>query len=72
MDGTVPQHRDSHASSSHEFSLLREVWIWVNTVFILITRNTEIARSAGGPKSQGPHAEDAMAKPYFVLKKLVI
>ena len=31
----------------------------MNTVFILTTRKTEIARSATGPKSQGPHAEDA-------------
>ena len=33
---------------------LREVWIWVNTVFILTSRKTEIARSARGPKSPGP------------------
>ena len=33
--------------------LLREVWIWVNTVFILISLKTEIARSVRGPKSQG-------------------
>ena len=46
--------------------------IWVNTVFILISLKTEIARSVTGPKSQGPHAEDAMAKPYLVLKILVL
>ena len=38
-------------------------------MFILISIKTEIARSAQGPK-QGPHAEDAMAKPYLVLKNL--
>ena len=49
----------------------RDVRIWVNTVFILISLKTEIARSVNGPKLQGPHAEDAMAKPYLVLKNLV-
>ena len=39
--------------------------IWVNTVFILTSLKTEIARSVNGPKLQGPHAEDAMAKPYL-------
>ena len=33
---------------------LREVRIWVNTVFILIFRKTEIARSARAPQSHGP------------------
>ena len=51
---------------------LREVWIWVNTVFILTSLKTEIARSVKGPKLQGPHAEDAMAEPYLVLRILVI
>ena len=40
----------------------RDVRIWVSTVFILISLKTEIARSVKGPKLQGPHAEDAMAK----------
>ena len=30
--------------------------IWVNTVFILISLKTEIARSVIGPKLQGPRA----------------
>ena len=51
---------------------MREVRIWVNTVFILISRKTEIARSVRGPKSQGPRAEDAMAEPYLVQNILVI
>ena len=53
----------------HFWSLrLREVRIWVNTVFVLISRNTEIARSVRGPKLQGPRAEDALAEPYLVQK----
>ena len=45
---------------------LREVRIWVSTMFILISRKTEIARSARGPKSQGLRAEDALAVSYLV------
>ena len=47
--------------------LQRDVRIWVNTIFTLTPLKTEIARSVSGPKLQGPHAEDAMAKPYLVL-----
>ena len=39
--------------------------IWVSTVFLLTSRKTEIARSARGPKLQGPR----LAEPYFVQKK---
>ena len=35
-------------------------------MFRLISLKTEIARSARGPKLQGPRAEDAMAEPYLV------
>ena len=74
MDERVPEHRDSHASSSHEVSLeptfKRSVDLG-STVFILISLKTEIARSVRGPKLQGPHAEDAMAKPYLVPQILV-
>ena len=57
----------------HLWSLrLREVRIWVNTVFILTSRRTEIARSARGPKSQGTRAEDVLAESYLVQKILVI
>ena len=48
VDVRVPEHRDSHTSSSHEVSLslrLREVRIWVSTVIILTSLKTEIARS---------------------------
>ena len=72
MDARVPEHRDSHATSSHESSLepTRSADL-VNTVFILTSRKTEIARSARGSKSQGPRAEEAMAEPYLVQKILV-
>ena len=46
----------------------RDVRIWVSTAFVLICLKTEIARSVNGPKLQGSHAEEAMAKPYLVLK----
>ena len=75
VDDEIPLQGGSHASSSHEASLepttKRDVRIWVSTVFILISLKTEIARSVKGPKLQGHHAEDAMAKPYLVLKTLV-
>ena len=54
-----------------ESRLQRDVRILVSTVFILISLKTEIARSVKEPKLQGPHAEDALAKPYLVLKTLV-
>ena len=75
MDDEIPVQGDSHASSSHEASLEpttnRREDLGVSTVFILISLKTEIARSVKGPKSHGPHAEDAMAEPYLVLKNLV-
>ena len=51
---------------------LREVWIWVNTVLKVTSLKTEIARSARGPKSQVPCAEDVLAVSYLVQKILVI
>ena len=60
MDDEVPEHGDSHASSSHEVSLWRphprDVRIWVSTASLLISVKTEIARSVKGPKLQGPRA----------------
>ena len=41
---------------------MREVRIWVNTVFILTSRKTEIARSARGPISQGPRVGGAVPR----------
>ena len=74
VDDRVPEHRDSHASSSHELSLdpYEKCGFWVNTVFIFTSLNTEIARSARGPKSQVPIAEDALAESNFVQKILVV
>ena len=73
VDDEIPVHGDSHASSSHEASSEPTFKrILVSTVFILISLKTEIARSVRVPKLQGPHAEDAMAKPYLELKNLVI
>ena len=46
--------------------------VWVNTVLKLTSRRIEIARSARGPKSQGPRAEDALAESYLVQKIYVI
>ena len=68
MDDRVPEHRDSHASSFHEPSLepVRSADL-VKIVLILTSRKTEIARSARGPKSQGPRAKDAVAKLYLEL-----
>ena len=73
MDDEIPVHLDSHASSSHEASLesIFERREDLDTMFILISLKTEIARYVKGPKLQGPHAEDAMAKPYLELKNLV-
>ena len=72
MDERVPERRDSHASSSHEVSLepTRCADLGEHSVF-LTSRKTEFARSARGPKSQGPRAEDVLAESYFVQKILV-
>ena len=66
VDDEIPLQGDSHARSSHEVSLEPTC-----TVFVLISLKTEIARSVHGPKLQGHHAEDAMAKPYLEPQILV-
>ena len=75
MDDENPVHGDSHASSSHEVSLepifKRREDLGKHSVETHLLK-TEISRSVRGPKLQGPHAEDAMVKPYLVLKNLVI
>ena len=73
MDDRVPEHRDSHASSSRESIIFRayaceKCGFGVSTVFALTSLKTDIARSARGPKLQGPRAEDALAEPYLVQK----
>ena len=53
MDDEIPVHGDSHASSSHEVSLepiFKRREDLVSTVFILISPETEIARSVRGTK----------------------
>ena len=71
-----PKLEDQDTSrSSHEFpmeSRAKVEPVRVNTVFILTSLKTEIARSAKGPKLQEPRAQDALAEPYFVQKILVI
>ena len=76
VDDEIPLQGGSHASSSHEASVepitkRREELGKHRTVVILISLKTEIAKSVKGPKFQGPHAEDAMAKPYFEPQILV-
>ena len=74
MDDEIPVQGGSHASSSHEVSLeptpKRREDLGKHSV-LLISLKTEIARSVNGPKLQGPHAEDAMAKLYLELTILV-
>ena len=74
VDDEIPEHGDSHASSSHEASLepidMRREDLGKHSVQ-LISRKTEFARSVGGRKLQGPREEDAMAEPYLVQKFLV-
>ena len=71
VDDRVPEHRDSHASSSHEPSVepkpTRSVDLGKHSVYTHFLK-TKIARSVRGSKSQGPRAEDALAESYFVPK----
>ena len=70
VDDRDPEHRDSHASSSHKVSLeptpTRSEDLGKHSF-----PEDRIARSVRGPKLQGPRAEDAMAEPYLVQKNLV-
>ena len=74
VDDEIPVHLGSHASSSHEASLeptiKRREDLGKHSVYTHFPedRNCEICK---GPKLQGLHAEDAMAKPYLELKNLV-
>ena len=75
VDDEIPQHEDSHASSSHEASLepllKRREYLCKHSVETHFSLKTEIAKSVNGPKLQGPRAEDAKAKPYLALTILV-
>ena len=74
VDDEIPLQGGSHASSSHEASLepttKRREDLGKHSVYTHFPK-TEIARSVNGPKLQGPHAEDAMAKPYLEPQSLV-
>ena len=74
VDDEIPEHGDSHASSSHEVFLeptfKRREDLCKHSVETLFLK-TEIARSVNGPKLQGPCAEGALAEPYLVQKVLV-
>ena len=59
MDDEISLQGCSHASSSHEDSL-EPTTKRREDLFTLSSLKTEIARSAKGPKIQGPRAEDAM------------
>ena len=71
MDERVPEHRNPHASSSHEVTLeptsKRRENLGKQCLYSF-PKKTEIARSVRGPKITRAHsAEDAMAKPYLLL-----
>ena len=74
VDNRDPEHRDSHASSSHESSLehkpARSSDLGKHSVYTHFPkdRNCEICQR---PKLQAPRAEDAIVELYFVLKILV-
>ena len=68
VDDEIPVHGDSHASSSREVSLEPTFKTREDLCKHSASLKIEIERSARGPKLQGPHAEDAMAEPYIVLK----
>ena len=74
MDDEIPEHGDSHASSSYEVSLeptfKRREDFGKHSVYTHFPqdRNCEISR---GQKLQGPRAGDAMVEPYLALKILV-
>ena len=74
VDDEIPEHGDSHASSSHEASLepilKRREDLGKHSVHTHFPedRNCEICR---GLKLQGPRAGDATVEPYLVLKILV-
>ena len=70
VDDEIPLQGGSHASSSHEASLepttKRREDLGKHSVKTYFPKD-RIERSVNGPKLQGLHAEDAMAKPYLEL-----
>ena len=75
VDDEIPEHGESHASSSHEVSseptFKKREDLCNHSVFTHSLKDTQSARSVRGPKLQGLRAEDAMAEPYLVPKILV-
>ena len=75
VDDEIPAHGESHVSSFHDVSFepifKRREDLGKRSVYPHFPQDRKCARSARGRKSQRPHAEDAMAEPYFVLKILV-
>ena len=73
-DGVHEKKKKTHTPvflmKSLEPTCKRRVELFKHSVYTLFLK-TEIARSARGPTLQGPHAEDVMARPYFVQKILV-
>ena len=75
VDDGVPEHRDSHASSSHEPPLepkpTRSVDLGKHSVYTHFPkdRNCEISQTTKITKAR---AEDAMSEPYLLQKVLVI
>ena len=74
VDNEIPAHGDSHASSSHDASLepvfKRREDLEKHSVYTHFPkdRSCEICQRT---KITRAHAEDAMAKPFLVLKNLV-
>ena len=74
VDDEIPEHGDSHASSSHEASLepifKRREDLGKHSVYPHFSkdRNCEICKRT---KSKGPRAEDALAESYLVQKIVV-
>ena len=74
MDYRFPEHRDSHASSSHGSSLeptpARSAVLGEHSVLYSRPERPKLRDSARGPKSQGPRAEDALAESHFVAENV--
>ena len=75
VDDRVPEHRDSHASSSHEPSSepapTRSVDLGEHSVYTHFTKDCNCEICQRTQKIQGTRAEDALAEPYLVQKILV-
>ena len=76
MDDRVPEHRDSHASSSHELSLeptpARSVDLGKHSVFYSFPERPKLRDLSEDQNPRGPVHKTQWRKPYLVQKKLVI